>query len=99
MSVFVCRRCGACCRWPGSVLLEPADVAAAAAALGLAEDAFVQRHAALARNRAQLTLKEAPDGACEFLDADGQCRIYAARPKQCRDFPRGWRVAGCPGLS
>jgi len=85
MSAFVCRRCGACCRWPGSVLLEPADVAAAAAAL--------------ARNRAQLTLKEAPDGACEFLDAAGQCRIYAARPKQCRDFPRGWRVAGCPGLS
>ena len=99
MSAFVCRRCGACCRWPGSVLLEPADVAAAAAALGLAEDEFVQRHAALARNRAQLTLKEAPDGACEFLDAASQCRIYAARPKQCRDFPRGWRVAGCPGLS
>ena len=57
MSAFVCRRCGACCRWPGSVLLDPADVAAAAAALGLAEDEFVQRHAALARNRAQLTLK------------------------------------------
>ena len=82
---FVCRQCGACCRWPGSVLLEAADVAAAAAAL--------------ARNRAQLTLKETPDGACEFLAADGRCRIYAARPRQCRDFPQGWRVAGCPGLA
>lgn len=95
---FVCRQCGACCRWPGSVLLEAEDAAAAAAALGMSTDDFIARHAVLARNRAQLTLKEAPDGACEFLQADGRCRIYAARPRQCRDFPHGWRVAGCPGL-
>ena len=95
---FVCRQCGACCRWPGSVLLETTDAEAAAAALGLTAAEFIERHAALARNRAQLTLKEAPDGACEFLAADGRCRIYAARPRQCRDFPHGWRVAGCPGL-
>ena len=80
------------------MLLEAEDVAAAAAALGLAEGDFIERHAELARNRAQLTLKEGADGACEFLEASGRCRIYAARPKQCRDFPHGWRVAGCPGL-
>ena len=96
---FVCRQCGACCRWPGSVLLETTDAEAAAAALGLTAAEFIERHAALARNRAQLTLKEAADGACEFLEADGRCRIYAARPRQCRDFPQGWRVAGCPGLA
>lgn len=94
---FACRQCGACCRWPGTVLLEAGDVAAAAAALGLAERDFIERHAVLARNRAQLILRETPDGACEFLQADGRCRIYAARPRQCRDFPRGWHVAGCPG--
>lgn len=93
---FACRRCGACCRWPGSVLLAEADIAAAAAALGLAEAEFIARHAVLARNRAQLTLREQPGGACEFLDARGRCRIYAARPRQCRDFPGRWRVAGCP---
>ena len=80
------------------MLLAAEDVAAAAAALGMAEADFIERHAILARNRAQLTLKEGADGACEFLDAAGGCRIYAARPKQCRDFPHGWRVAGCPGL-
>ena len=95
---FACRQCGACCRWPGSVLLETADAEAAAAALGLTAAEFIERHAALARNRAQLTLKEAADGACEFLEADGRCRIYAARPRQCREFPHGWRVEGCPGL-
>ena len=78
--------------------METTDAEAAAAALGLTAAEFIERHAALARNRAQLTLKEAPDGACEFLEADGRCRIYAARPRQCRDFPHGWRVAGCPGL-
>lgn len=97
MSSFLCRRCGACCRWPGSVLLAEPDIAAAAAALGMPEEAFIAAHTVLARNRAQLTLKEHADGACEFLDKTGNCRIYAARPRQCRDFPSGWRVAGCPG--
>lgn len=95
---FACLRCGACCRWPGSVLLEPADVAAAAAGLGLSEAEFIARHAVLARNRAQLTLQEAPGGACEFLQPGNQCRLYSARPRQCRDFPHGWRVEGCPGV-
>jgi len=79
-------------------LLEPADIAAAAGVLAMTEDQFIGRHAALARNRAQLTLKEAPGGACEFLDEAGRCRIYAARPRQCRDFPHGWKVSGCPAL-
>jgi uncharacterized protein len=95
---FACLQCGDCCRWPGSVLLEPADIAAAAGFLGLSEEAFIARHAGLARNRAQLTLREAAGGACEFLEAGGRCRIYPVRPRQCRDFPHGWRVAGCPGL-
>lgn len=64
----------------------------------MTEEAFISVHTVLARNRAQLTLKERPDGACEFLDGAGQCRIYAARPKQCRDFPHDWHVDGCPGL-
>ena len=80
------------------MLLEAADIAVAAAALGMGEAEFIEAHATLARNRAQLTLKERPGGACEFLDAENRCRIYAARPRQCRDFPRAWRVAGCPGL-
>jgi uncharacterized protein len=81
------------------VLLTPEDIAAAAGALALAEDEFIARYADLARNRAQLTLREKADGACIFLEADPGCRIYAARPAQCRAFPHGWQVAGCPGLS
>ena len=96
---FVCQRCGACCRWSGSVLLDPADIDQAATFLGLTPEAFIDRHTILARNRAQLTLREASDGACEFLESSGRCQIYPVRPRQCRDFPHGWRVAGCPGLA
>jgi Fe-S-cluster containining protein len=77
--------------------LDSADIDQAAAFLGLTPEVFIDRHAILARNRAQLTLREAADGACEFLEPDGRCRIYSARPRQCRDFPHGWQVAGCPG--
>ncbi len=95
---FICQRCGACCRWPGSVLLEDADIEAAAALMGMDVERFIADHTLLARNRAQLTLREQADGACEFVGPDGTCRIYAARPRQCRDFPHGWHVDGCPGL-
>lgn len=97
-SSFVCQRCGACCRWPGSVLLNEEDIAAASATLAMTPEKFIEAHAELAQNRAQLTLKEKPDGSCEFLDVANRCRIYAARPKQCREFPHEWRVTGCPGL-
>jgi uncharacterized protein len=81
------------------VLLEGADIAEAAETLGKTEEEFIATHTALAQNRAQLTLKEKPDGTCEFLDETGICHIYAARPRQCRDFPHQWHVAGCPGLA
>ena len=95
-SSFGCRRCGACCRWPGHVLLTPEDIPRLAGALGVDEAELLQRYTVLAANRAQLSLAERPAGDCVFLDADQRCRVYAARPQQCRDFPQGWRVDGCP---
>lgn len=34
----------------------------------------------------------APEGACAFLDADGRCRVYSARPQVCRTqgLPLQW---------
>ena len=98
METFACQRCGACCRWGGHVLLTAADITALARHLGLTEDEFVQRHTVLAANRAQLSLADRPDGACCLLGPDQACRVYAARPQQCRAFPHTWRVAGCPAV-
>ena len=78
------------------VLLAKADIPRLADALGLGAMEFLQRYTVLAANRAQLSLTEQADGACCLLTAEQRCRVYAARPQQCRDFPHGWRVAGCP---
>jgi hypothetical protein len=94
---FSCTGCGDCCRWPGHVLLTQADIARLAAALGLDERTFIDRHTRLASNRSHLSLCEKPDGSCEFLEGD-RCVVHNARPQQCRDFPSGWRVEGCPAL-
>ena len=93
-----CTGCGDCCRWPGHVFLTEADIAVLSAAVGLDERTFIDRHTRLASNRSQLSLREKADGACEFLDGD-RCAVYAARPQQCRDFPRTWRVDGCPAAA
>lgn len=98
VSPLECRRCGTCCRWPGHVLLDGGDIARLAAAAGLTEEAFIARYAALAANRRQLTLADGPDGACILLDG-ANCRFYEARPRQCREYPAGWRdTSGCPGM-
>ena len=92
---FACLRCGACCRWSGHVLLTPADIRRLATACGASEEDFIARHTILAANRAQLSLAEQADGACVLLE-NNACRVYADRPDQCREFPHGWTVEGCP---
>ena len=95
---FICQQCGACCRWEGHVLLTGEDITRLAAATGLSEDEFIERHTILAMNRSQLSLAEYPDGRCVFLE-ENRCAVYEARPDQCRNFPHTWRVSeGCPAL-
>ena len=96
-AIFSCRRCGACCRAPGYVYLTQADVARLAATLDMTEEEFAGRHAELGPNRAQLRLAGGVRGACMFLRGKN-CRVYDARPEQCRQFPLAWGGAGdCAG--
>jgi len=70
-----------------------------ASALNLDETDFVERFTRLAENRAQLSLRDAEDGACVFLDQD-RCSVYEARPQQCRIFPFPTTTPEeCPGLT
>ncbi len=96
LETWNCARCARCCRWPGHVLLAGEDIRALSGHLGLDEEDFINRHTVLAANRAQLSLAEGPEGTCIFLEGNA-CRVYEARPAQCRGFPRTWTVAnGCP---
>ena len=95
---FKCSGCGDCCRWGGAVLLEEPDIATLSAHLGMAEQEFIEKRTRLAANRRQLALLDQADGSCEFLEGN-HCKVYDARPAQCRSFPHAWDVPeGCPEL-
>lgn len=90
---YECRRCTACCRWPGEVRMEGAEIDRIAVSMGLEVRDFVEKYTALRRDRTGLTLRERGDGACIFLDGV-DCRIQAVKPRQCREFPNGWNFPG-----
>ena len=56
----------------------------------------------MAVDRRSLVLRDHADGSCEMLGEDGLCRVHAAKPAQCREFPFSWRnpdsFRTCPGL-
>ena len=71
--------------------MTPADITALSAALGLSEEVFIQDFTELAPGRTGLVLRGHPEDACLFLTAENLCRVHAARPQQCRDYPARWR--------
>lgn len=94
MPVFYdCKRCTACCRWPGQVKVTDAEIRAIAAHLGLSEDAFIQNHTRLNFDRSGLSLLDQENGWCAYFDGAG-CRIQPVKPQQCRDFPNVWNFPG-----
>lgn len=99
---FECTRCGACCEGSGTVRITMDEAEEMAAVLGLDVYEFTQRYTRLTHSRSKLELTEREDGACVFLDETGRCKVQAAKPRQCRDFPHNWIYPGfekiCPGM-
>ncbi len=94
MPIFLeCERCTACCRWPGQVLLNDAEIARLAAFKGLSEHDFIQQFAKLRADRRGLALREQPDGACIFLEGEN-CAVQPVKPQKCREFPNLWNFPG-----
>ena len=88
-----CQRCTACCRWPGDVKVDEAEITEIAAFLNLPEHLFLAQHTRLRTDRAGLSLLEQEDDSCIFLNGN-DCRINAVKPRQCRDFPNKWNFPG-----
>ena len=114
---FECTRCGNCCTGPpGAVCFTASEGREIAEVLGLSEASFLKRYARKIRGKWSLREHKGPHGMdCVFLtrDAAGKagCRIYAARPSQCRTWPfwpenlksrQHWeavkRETPCPGM-
>lgn len=106
---FECTGCGACCRGRGDYWIEASR----------AEQRRIQRFLKISwtwfRRRYVTLYEDGTEGLrwdgdrCVFLDRDDRCRVYAARPMQCRSYPfwpevaasrASWRAAAreCEGI-
>ncbi|MCC8190401.1 MAG: YkgJ family cysteine cluster protein [Planctomycetes bacterium] len=106
---FACQGCGECCRGPGGyVWLTMEEARDIAADLGQEFTAFAA--AMLRTTTSGLALVDDNRGDCPLLGEDGRCRVYAARPRQCRTWPwwdenlatrERWESAAarCPGVN
>ncbi len=106
---FGCTGCGDCCRGPGGyVWISIAEAEALADALGMEFENFTR--SMLRKTITGLALVDDRDGNCPLLGPDGRCKVYNARPVQCRTWPwwnenlvspDRWRDAAtrCPGMN
>ena len=84
---FQCTGCGDCCTGaPGYVWLNETDTEALAAEVGLSVPEFERRY--VRKVGARKTLKERKNYDCVFFDGETRkCKVYKARPRQCRTWP------------
>jgi len=109
---FSCKRCSACCRYEsGYVFLSEKDLKILADWLKMDNRGFTNtfcRWVNKEQGREFLSLKEKSNFDCVFWDFG--CKVYNARPVQCRTFPfwqsvvatsGAWEMAasGCPGIN
>lgn len=75
----------------GAVWLEPGEDARLAAALDMDLESFRARHLrTLPHPRTgelRESLREEDNGRCGLLEGANHCSVYAARPRQCAEFP------------
>ncbi len=90
---YVCRRCTACCRWPGDVRITPEETAQIAEWLKMPEHDFIEQCTRIHSDRNSLSILEKENDECLFLQ-DGGCLINPVKPQQCRDFPNKWNFPG-----
>ena len=86
---FQCTGCGDCCTGaPGFVWVNKQEIAALAANLGIDVPSFEKQY--VRKVGIRKTLKELPSANydCVFLDSQTRkCKVYEARPRQCRTWP------------
>jgi Fe-S-cluster containining protein len=107
---FSCTRCGKCCETAGEyyVFLSAQEAEQIRRFLDLSPAWFRRRYLSRLED-GTLVLVAGCDERCVFLDREGRCRIYTARPSQCRTYPfwpevvnsrRNWRreAGRCEGI-
>ena len=85
---FECTGCGECCRGGGDyhVFVTYSEAKRMCSHLGLSWSWFQRRYLARLEDGTAVLASRADD-RCVFLDRDGRCRVYGARPVQCSTYP------------
>lgn len=104
---FECTGCGKCCTGEsGTIFVNDEEADRIAEVLGMSREKFLEKHAY--PYKGGHSIRERENGDCVFLDGK-LCRIYEARPTQCRTFPfwpevlrseKNWKEAAreCEGI-
>ncbi len=105
---FECKQCGNCCNVQGYVFIFPKDLERLVENSGFTLEELQRTY--LSTVDGYTVFRDAGSGACIFWDhIEKKCRIYEARPTQCRTFPfwktllykkKKWdeETKACPGV-
>ena len=81
-----CRQCpGFCCKMAGRVEVSPTDIRRLGKHLGLSPAQFEQKHVVRDSPRSKKCIKLAFE-TCQFLGPNHACKVYEARPYDCRHY-------------
>tara|TARA_B100000029_G_scaffold507963_1_gene593771 strand:+ start:997 stop:1416 length:420 start_codon:yes stop_codon:yes gene_type:complete len=85
---FECSQCGDCCTGaPGFVWVNKEEIAELARQTG-EENISVFEEKYVRQVGIRKSLKEFSNGDCVFFDGEERtCKVYGARPRQCRTWP------------
>ena len=87
---FKCTQCGNCCTGaPGYVWVNKEEIVALAAEIGEEDiDRFERKYVRQVGIRKSLKEDSRANWDCVFFDSDTRkCKVYNARPRQCRTWP------------
>jgi len=84
---FQCTGCGDCCTGaPGYVWVNKEEIQNLAVRVGVTTEEFESQYVRSVVTRKSLV--EYKNGDCVFFDGETRrCRVYEARPRQCRTWP------------
>lgn len=93
---FQCTGCGDCCTGaPGYVWVVAEEISAIAEKVGLSAAEFEATY--VRRVGVRKSLLEYENGDCVMFDPERRaCRVYEARPRQCRTWPFWDSTVGTP---